>query len=181
MSTSLSRTWRKSLLPAVMGIADGILTSLTLAAGLLTDQGQKVTFGLAFRVAAAALTSGAFVYFVAGYAGLRHELVRAEHELSLLSHGRLAATNLGRAVLRDAAVATAISSGAAFAGALMPLLVAALVPQYRWASILTALVALGLLGRGLAGALYGSTLRWSLSLILGGAALTFLGTQLKLL
>jgi hypothetical protein len=48
-------------------------------------------------------------------------------------------------------------------------------------TIVAALVALGLLGRGLAGALYGSTFRWSLSLILGGAALTFVGTQLKIL
>ena len=181
MTASLNRIWRKSLLPGVLGFTDGILTSLTLAAGLLTDQSQRVTLSLAFRVATVALASGAFVYFVAGYAGLRHELVRAERELSLLSHGRLAATNLGRTVLREAALGTAISSGAAFAGALMPLLVAALMPQYRWASIVTALVALGLLGRGLAGALYGSTLRWSLSLILGGAALTFVGMRLKIL
>jgi predicted membrane protein (TIGR00267 family) len=176
------RTIRKKvLLAATMGLTDGILTALTLAAGLLTSNKASVTVGLALRVAGGASISGAFVYFVAKYAEFRQELVHAELQLSLLAHGKLALTHLGNTVLREAGFTTLVSSGAAFLGALCPLLVATAFSRHQWTSLVAAHVALGLLGIALARALYGSVLRWSLALIVGGVLLTAIGIRLAIL
>jgi VIT1/CCC1 family predicted Fe2+/Mn2+ transporter len=73
-----------------------------------------------------------------------------------------------------------ISSGAAFLGALVPLLPAALLPSFRWASIAAALVTLAFLGVGLARSLTGSIVKWCLGLVAGGALLSIIGTWLKI-
>jgi len=168
------------LLPLVLGSTDGILTALTLAAGRLTNPERLVTFGLAVRIAAGAGASGAFVFFVARYTELRRELIHAERQLNLTSHGRLAAGRLGKAVLSEGMLSGVVSSMAAFCGALVPLLAAALLPRYRWASIVTALVALALLGIGLARVVHGRVLRWSGGLVIGGGALSIVGAYLKI-
>ena len=177
--------WRKIrqrvLLAATMGVTDGILTALTLAAGLLTSNRQSVTVSLAFRVAGGAFFSGAFVYFVSKYAEFRQEFVHAEQQLSLLAHGKLALTHLDNTTLRETGFTTLVSSTAAFLGALCPLLVTMLFPRHQWTSFVAAHVALGLLGIALARALYGSALRWSLALIVGGALLTVIGIRLAIL
>jgi predicted membrane protein (TIGR00267 family) len=171
---------RENLLPLVLGFSDGILTALTLAAGRLTGSEQPVTLSLAMRIAVGALASGAFVFFVARYAELRRELIRAERQLNLTSHGRLAATRLGVAALHDALLSGLISSVSAFCGALVPLLMAAFCPGYRWVSILAALATLALLGIGLARVVHGHVLRWSIGLVAGGGALSIVGAYLKI-
>lgn len=182
MRKSAWRTARQgALLAATMGVTDGILTALTLAAGLLTSKAAGVTVSLAMRVAGAAFFSGAFVYFVSKYAQFRQELAHAEQELSLMAHGKLAMTRLGKTILREAAAATFISSVAAFLGALCPLLVATLFPHDHWASVVASLIALGLLGVILARVLYGNMLRWSLALIIGGILMTGIGMRLEIL
>jgi predicted membrane protein (TIGR00267 family) len=170
-----------ALLPAVMGLADGILTALTLAAGLLIHNSRSLTLAFAVRVAAGAFFSGAFVYFVAKYSEFRHQLAHAERELSLASHGQLAVTRLGRTIIREALVNAVISSAAALVGALGPLCTAVIFPRYHWAPVDAALIALALLGAALAKMMYGSVLRWSLTLILGGALLTAVGIKLAIL
>jgi predicted membrane protein (TIGR00267 family) len=172
---------RERLLPLVLGFSDGILTALTLAAGRLTSREQPVTASLALRIAAGALASGAFVFFVARYSELRRELIRAERQLNLTSHGQLAASRLGAAVFREGLLAGLISSVAAFCGALVPLMVAALLPGYRWASIVAALVTLALLGIGLAHTVHGRMLRWSVGLVAGGVVLSIVGAYLKII
>ncbi len=60
-------------------------------------EGESIfDFNLAIRVATAALVSGGFVFFVAKYAELRGQLIQAEKELNLTSHGKLATTTLGK-------------------------------------------------------------------------------------
>jgi len=171
---------REMLLAAILGFSDGILTALTLAAGRLTNAAQPVTVGLGLRIGAGALFSGAFVFFVARYTELRNELIRSERQLNLTSHGRLAASRLGSAVLYEAIQAGATSSVASFCGALIPLMAAAIAPHHRWTSILAALLTLAALGLGLARAVHGSTLRWVSSLVLGGGLLSLLGVFLKI-
>jgi predicted membrane protein (TIGR00267 family) len=170
----------QGLLPSVLGFTDGILTAITLAAGRLINPEQHMPIGLALRIATGALASGAFVFFVAQYAHLRRELIRAERQLNLLSHGRLASSKLGAAVLREGLLASAISSFAAFCGALVPLVAAALFPKYRGGSIVVALVALALLGTLLARVLHGGAIRWSVGLVLGGVVLSTIGALLKI-
>lgn len=177
----LSRTARnKVLLPVTMGLTDGILTALTLTANSLISNQPRVSALLALRVAGVAFFSGAFVYFVTKYAEFRQELVHAEHELSLLEHGKLALGHLGRSAMREAGFATIISSGAAFLGSLGPLLVATVFPRYPWSSVVASLAALVLLGIVLGKVLYGNVLRWALTLLIAGALLTVIGIQLDI-
>jgi predicted membrane protein (TIGR00267 family) len=168
------------LLPAVLGFSDGILTALTLAAGRLTSDGRPMTFSLALRLAMAALASGAFVFFVARYAELRRELIRAERQLNITTHGQLATSHLGKTVFWEGVAAAVISSLAAFLGALTPLTVAAVFPRHGWVSILTALVSLALLGVGLARVVHGRVLHWAVGLVLGGGVLSVIGAYLRI-
>jgi hypothetical protein len=85
--------------------------------------GHGLTISLALRVAAVALISSIFTVFVAEYGQLRADLAWAERELSFTVSGRVAASNLGRQVAREAAAASAVASGASFAGAVTPLLI----------------------------------------------------------
>lgn len=171
---------KKLLLPVTMGLTDGILTALTLTASSLTSSQPHVTISIALRVAAVAVFSGAFVCFVTKYAEFRHELVHAERELSLLAHGKLALGYLGRSALREAGLATLFSSSSAFLGALGPLLIATVFPRHPGTSVAAALIALALLGIGLAKILYGNMLRWAFALVLGGVLLTVIGIYLDI-
>lgn len=139
-----------------------------------------ISLSLIIRISIGVFASGVFMYFVAHYAELRSELVQAERQLNLTAHGKLATTHLGRRVMFEAMWTCAIASISALIGAFVPLLVAFILPQYRWVAILVALVMLGLLGIGLAKAVYGSTLRWSILLITSGFVLWYLGTKLKI-
>jgi VIT1/CCC1 family predicted Fe2+/Mn2+ transporter len=170
----------RSLLPPVLGFADGILTGLTLAAGELTKSGQPISLNRALAIATSALVSGAFVFYVAHYAQLRGELVHAERQLNLLSHGRLASTRLGYAVLKEALWAAGLSSVASFLGSLIPLLTGFFLPRFRWGAIAISMTSLGILGIGLAHVVHGSYWRWCVGLVISGAVLSFIGIKLHI-
>lgn len=122
---------QKQLLPIVLGLSDGVLTALTLATGSLVDGDRHIAMNMALRISASAFATGAFVFFVARYSQLRAQLVVAERQLNLTSHGRLASSKLGRTILREAIVAATLSSVSSFVGAMIPLLVAAPGPIPR--------------------------------------------------
>jgi len=170
----------RALLPTVLGLADGILTALTLAAGQLTEPNHQMLMNRALRIAAGALVSGAFVFYVAHYAQLRGELVHAERQLNLMSHGRLASTRLGRSVLVEAFWSSIISSSASFLGALVPLLTGVLLPTFRWGAVVTSVGCLGILGIALAKAVHGSYWRWCAGLAAGGAIFSAIGMGLRI-
>lgn len=170
---------RKLMLPVVLGICDGVLNTLVLAAGRLTNASQPMTLDFAFRIALVAFFSGAFVFYVARYAELRGQLIGAERQLNMTSSGKLAMGALGRAVQKEAIVAAIAASCAGFCGALVPLIAATLAPQRRWISIIVSLVTLALLATALARAVHGATLRWIAGLVLGGALLAILGIVLR--
>jgi predicted membrane protein (TIGR00267 family) len=171
---------REMVFPFILGLADGILTALTLAAGRVFSPDEPISAGLMLRLAGAASLSGAFVFFVADYARRRLELVHAERHLTLASRGRLAATHLGRAVFEDALRGTVVSGGSSFLGAIFPLFFAVLWPGQPWLAILVSIVALGVLGFGLAHSLHASVGRWAAGLMLLGVALTWIGHKLHI-
>lgn len=167
-------------LSLIAGVCDGILTALILTTGRLLHPAAPMTLNLALRVASGALASGAFVFFVAQYAELRGELIHAERQLNLTTHGRFATTQLGRAVLHEALVFAALASLCAFIGALIPLLMSVLLPAPPWLSVAITIAVLGMLGVSLARAIYTSALRWSLALMFGGSVLACLGAVLHI-
>jgi VIT1/CCC1 family predicted Fe2+/Mn2+ transporter len=171
----LVRSVGERRLDLVAGLADGILTALTLTAGRLLGQGGGVSLDLAFRVATAAAASALFIMFVAHYADARGELVRAERQLSLTAHGRLAASRLGRAALRSSAAGAAIATACSFAGSLVPLLLGVILPGPRWLGPALTIALLGVLGAAIGRGVYGNPWVWAPALGAGGVALTVLG------
>jgi predicted membrane protein (TIGR00267 family) len=177
----LRKVLSKIRLELIAGFCDGILTALTLTAGRIVASASPISFGLALRVATAGASSSVFIFAVAHYAQSRGELSEAERQLNLTSHGRLASSRLGRAVLFESAAAALMGSVSGFCGALIPLLVGVIVPTARWLAMITALAVLAALGVFLAKMVHGRPLRWAASLVLAGGALAYLGMQLKLI
>lgn len=167
------------LMPVVLGLSDGILTALALSAGRLVSANENLTIGLAIRIAVAALVSGAFVFFVSNYSRLRGELIRAETQLNLMSHGQFASSRLGRAVILEALGATILSGGSSFFGALIPLLTGASLQGLRWTAISVSLLSLGILGLVLARTVHGRYWLWCMTLICGGIVVLLIGVKLR--
>jgi predicted membrane protein (TIGR00267 family) len=159
-------------------LTDGILTALTLASNKVIHAQDPVDMSLALRISLAASLSSAFVFWVAEYARLRGDLVHAERQLNLTSHGRLAATHLGKAVLREAIIGAVFSSCTSFLGALLPLIIAVLLPSVSWLAIVAAVVALGALGVIVARSIYANPILWAIALITSGIFLTIMGIEL---
>jgi predicted membrane protein (TIGR00267 family) len=170
----------RTRLDIVAGIVDGILTALTLTAAKLLDPIASLDMSLAFRVSVAAGATTIFVFFVAHYAELRTQLSRAEHQLNVLRHGRLAASNLGKQVFREALAGAALAAFCSVVGAMFPIILALALPSPAWIDCAVAVLALGVLGVPLASSFDGSPARWSGALVVGGIALTFLGAALKI-
>lgn len=169
------------VLPLVLGVSDGILTTLTLAAGaMVRGGGSELSLTLALRVGAAAFVTAAFTMFVAFYAEARSHLVRASRELNLTQPGRLAATRLGRAVLRETIVATATTGIASFVGAVAPLLLGALVPMPPWMTLVISVALLGAVGWRIGAALSARKTLWLVAMLAGGCIVTIIGAWLDI-
>jgi VIT1/CCC1 family predicted Fe2+/Mn2+ transporter len=84
-------------------------------------------------------------------------------------------------VLKDTLSGTAISGSCSFLGALLPLILGAVLPGPRWLPVVVSIAALGLLGIGLARAVYGNMIRWSVMLIAVGILLTIAGVKLHII
>ena len=168
-------------LDTVAGVVDGILTTLTLtAAKLVGSGGASISPSLAVRVSAAAGLTTVFAFFLAHYAQLRTDLIRAERELNVMRHGRLATSNLGRQILIEALADAVLAAVCSILGALLPLCLILIIPMPGWVGCALAIVILGSLGAALAGTFYGSPLRWAVSLMAAGVVLAYIGTKLDI-
>jgi VIT1/CCC1 family predicted Fe2+/Mn2+ transporter len=165
----------------VTGLAEGILTAMILAAGRMLEHGGTITASLALRIGLAAGLPEAVVFFAAEYAGQNGDLLRMERQLNLTAHGRLAAGRLGRLALQESLAAALISSACSFVGAVVPLLLASLVPGPGFLSIAVAVTCLGLLGYGIGHALGACKACWASVLAGAGLVLALLGSQLKVI
>lgn len=174
------RTSRQLLLPISLGSADGILNALTLAASSFIGGARHATVGLAWRISVAALVTAGFAVFVADYSEARGNLRHASRELSMPTETGLLDTELGRTALHKAARNCALASGASLVGALAPLLLAAILPGPGWIAAAIAVLALGALGVALARAVLANPVRWAVTLMLGGIAVTAIGAWLKI-
>jgi predicted membrane protein (TIGR00267 family) len=171
----------RTRLDVAAGLVDGMLNALVLVAGkLLRPDGGGATLELALRVGAASALTTLFVFFVAHYAELRAELYRAEKELSLLTHGKLAAGELGRRAIRDAFAGALLAALCGLAGSLVPLVLCYELPDPYWLGIVLTIGLLGLLGAVLARSFRGNLGLWALAIMLGGIAMTWIGVQLDI-
>lgn len=107
----MSLRHRITLRGPVLGFIDGIMNALALTAGSILRSDRPVTGELAVQISLFAATTGLFVIFVSGYVDLRAALVRAARQLNLTESGRLAATRLGRTIVREAGWEATDASG----------------------------------------------------------------------
>ena len=176
----LSRSFfRTQAFAVVIGLTDGILSALTLAAAHLA-RGEPPSPGFSLRVAMGSAVCGIFVFYTAEYTRLRGRLIHAEKQLNLPRHGIFATTQLGKQVRAEAVFAAILSSSANFLGAFFPLMMGSVVHGSLLLAISPSLIALALLGAALARTVHGSYLLWVASLILGGIVLSFLGVWLHI-
>lgn len=173
--------WRRRLmLPMALGLSDGILNALMLAANRLQGDTDPMTLSLSLRIAVATAVASIFMLFVAEYAQLRQDLEHADTQLNVLAPGRMATSRQGRAVVREAGVVASISGLCAFVGSGAPLLVAALFGASGLWALAMAVIGLGLLGAMVARAVHGSWLVWTVVMMFGGAAVSVLGIYLHI-
>lgn len=163
----------------VVGLTDGILTALTLAAGHLVA-GTKPTFGLSLRIAVGSAVCGVFVFYAAEYARLRGDLIHAEKELNLSTRGRFVTTQLGKQVRLEAASSAILSSGANFVGALLPLVLGSVMPSPPLLAMFPSILALAVLGWVLARIVQGRAVSWIAALAAAGIVLSFVGVWLHI-
>jgi hypothetical protein len=171
---------RERVMPPVLGFVDGILNALTLAGASILHRGKPIGAGFTLRVGTFALGTAAFVLFVARYADARTELVRQSRQLNLASHGHLAETKLGRAVMREAVGDATIASVASFVGAVLPLAVATALPNHSWVAVVVAVLLLGALGVVVAVVVHGRRTYWAVALGAGGVLLSVVGLFLRI-
>lgn len=169
----------RNRLDIVAGLVDGILNALTLAAGRLL-KGGGADMMLIARVGTATALTTVFVFFMAHYAEERAELARAERQLNLTSHGKLATSRLGRRALLEALSGALIAAACGLIGATLSLLLCFWLSDPRWLGLAAVLVLLGLLGALLARSFHGSALFWAAALVIGGAALTYVGVLIDI-
>lgn len=176
----MKKLFKEQLFALLLGLIDGILTVLALATGHVLKRGEKpITWSLSLKVAFATAVSGACIYFFSEYSRQRHRLIHAERQLNLTTHGRLATTHLGRQILKETLWGIVVSSVFNFTGAILPLGIAMLCPHMQWISVIVALAMLIILGVGIASLVYGNTAAWSLSLVLAGIFVAFIGYKLN--
>ena len=170
----------RNRLDIVAGLIDGILNALTLAAGSLVADGG-FTLAAGGKVAAVTACTTSFVFFVAHYAQLRSELVRSAQQLNLLSHGRLATTQLGRQILQEALLAAVVASVCGVVGSTIPLGLSLIVPHLPIVVIVLTISLLGALGWVLALSVFGSPSLWAVGLMVGGIVVTAIGVNLNII
>lgn len=167
-------------LDVVAGIVDGILTALTITAAKILDGGGDVDLGLVARVSLAAGLTTVVAFFLAHYAQLRSGLNRAERQLNVLRHGRLANSDLGRKVLWEAIEGASVAAVCSVLGAFVPLIIAILLPSPPWLGCAASIAILGTLGGLLARSFEGSAAMWTVALALAGVAFTGIGAALRI-
>jgi len=169
------------VLPTILGISDGILNALILAAGaILRDSGRGLGAVLALKVGAAAFVTAGFTMFVAYYSERRSHLIRSAKQLNMTEPGRLATTNLGRAIALESAGATAVAATASLLGACLPLLLGTLLPLPTWVTLAITVALLGLLGWTIGAMLSARATVWCLAMIAGGVVVTAVGAVLDI-
>lgn len=166
--------------PVALGLSDGILNALILAAAAIFRGTNGLSVSLALRVAAVASLPALFTVFISDYAYLRADLSRAEHELNITKAGRLASSNLGRRLTWQAASAAIEAAIASFVGALVPLLTALLLPHDPWLVIIATMIIVGLLGAVLARVVGGKEVTWFIVSLVAGAVIVVLGVKLNI-
>lgn len=119
---------RELLFFVITGLVEGMLSALILTAGKMLDPGESITGDLALRIGFAASFPTVVVFFAAEYARQRQELLRMAHQLNLARHKQLNDGKLGQQAWLESSVSALISGLCSFGGAIVPLVIASVIP-----------------------------------------------------
>lgn len=167
------------LFPLTLGLSDGIITTLMLISNSIIHESHIGT-NLALRVAFGSAFVGGFSYFIAEYTRLRSEISRTSKQLILRSPSYLIRSKIGRDILIESVLGTALSVGSGFLGSMIPLSFSLVLPSDGLISIMVAIGALSVMGLGIARSVRGNYIFWLMTMIVLGVIVTYIGYNLKL-
>ncbi|WP_393972189.1 hypothetical protein OXIME_000805 [Oxyplasma meridianum] len=167
------------LFPATIGLADGIITALMLVTGSILS-GQGISPGLSERVVLGSAFVGVFSFFIAEYSSLRGEINKASRQLNLSSPRSLLKGKIGRDIFIEALVSTSISGVCGYVGAGIPLFINYLFPKNGLIPIISAILAMGALGAGIAKAVSGRYTLWIVAMLIVATLIAIIGNFLRI-
>ncbi len=170
----------KHLFPIVLGLTDGIITSLVFTAGLISSSGS-LHLSLILRISIGSSLIGAFSYFIAKYSELRGELIDSARQLNPASPLYLIKSRQGVLIIFEAITEASISLVSGFFGAFLTMFPEYVFPRFGLASILSAVILLGILGAAISRNLKGGWIRWSLTFVFVGASASAIGIWLNII
>jgi len=167
------------LFSITLGLSDGIITSLMIAAAALSS---TVSIGLieALRIGAGSAIVGSFSFFIAEYARLRGEISRMSRQLAMESPRKLMRSHIGIEITEEAVEGTAIAGLSGFLGSMIPLASDALFPGLHALPFIAATVALAFLGIGLARSISGHYAIWAVGMSAVGIIMSYIGILLHI-
>lgn len=171
------RLGRQTQFFIVTGLADGMLTGLTLTAAAMLHA-QSIGPLAALRVALAAALPTLLVSGAADYARRLGELRDSERQLNVVRHGQVVHSELGRRAARAAAGSALTAGVCSLLGAAAPLVLAMLFPRPAWLGLGLSWLALALLGAAIGRSVESPPLPWAAGLLLLGLLLSAVGVML---
>lgn len=160
--------------PAILGLTDGIVTSLMIATNEILSA-TSPHFFLYIRIALGSASVGAVSFFLADYSTLKQDLVRLSKIVNPNTPFELLQTQLGRSIIKESIFKTLLSALAGFGGALIPLTLSTEFVGYHLISLLGADLSLALLGVLVARVQSGKYYFWPPLLALVGVIMIFIG------
>ncbi len=169
----------KKLFPVVLGLTDGIITSLVFTAGLISSSGtiQLMTI---LKVSVGSSLIGAFSYFIAKYTELRDELIRSGKRLNPSRPMHLLKSSQGLAIVLQSTGEALLALGSGFTGAFMTTFPSDLFPGSGIVSMIFAVTILAIMGGLISRYLHGGPIRWALTFAVMGIITTVLGIFLDI-
>jgi len=169
----------RTLFSITLGLSDGIITSLMIAAAALSSL-TSIGMTEALRIGAGSATVGGFSFFIAEYARLRGEVFRMSRQLAMDSPRRLMRSRIGVEITEEALEGTAIAGVSGFLGSMIPLATDALLPDYHILPFSVAIIALAFLGIGLARSISGNYTIWAVGMSAVGIVMSYVGIFLHI-
>jgi predicted membrane protein (TIGR00267 family) len=163
---------------SVLGLIEGIVISLGLGAKVIFSSSQPTDLGHIVINAGvfAALTNLTTSLFTEQFE-VRRDLLRAERMLVVSKPNRVFGTDLYRANRQRALFHSLTYAATSFAGAAIPMIPVAIVPQMRLVGVAVPLLTLFGLGFFLARRSAAKALIWGLGLVGAGVIVTIVGVR----
>ncbi|MHB1492451.1 MAG: VIT1/CCC1 transporter family protein [Thermoplasmataceae archaeon] len=170
---------RENIFPITIGLVDGIITTLMITSGRIAS-GVGLGIYHTLKIASGSALVGAASYFVAQYSKMRNEVSRVSKHLNPEGK-RVKKSAISRIILVETIVGTLAAALFGFMGSMIPLLGSISFPDDIFVPFFLSLVSLGILGIFVGKYANGSSLNWSVALVIMGVIVTIAGIYLNII